>query len=390
MKSYRVFMLAILLWIIRSLCHAQDAGVSTESPKSQTETVSETVSTSGGGGGGGGVSDDITLPDRLPIENIAALRSYAIEEIRRGYINIYSPTLVWPGTKTWGEFRYNPSEDGVNISEVRSLFWSQKLVFAVANPKSQVQVYAQLNNNDGDVLFQGWSFFHLEKRNDKWQVPENGTLFELRLAERIPIKVPESVTYGRLQEWNESGEVTADVNVEVRNGRLYFPTYFAGRSGRLYLNVREADQKERAILFDLRTGLPANVSDLAANFLPILRNVVDIDDPSVIRWSVPEEKASTLFVIKFRTKQPVSIFPLQGTDSSGAVVAKATALWVRRVGGPGHSDMEEWKRAVFEGGNPVEGELGPGRYHMFFEWPGSFGRDQIEVGRPVPSQGEKG
>lgn len=386
-KIFGLLILATVLWTIAALCRAENVSSSQAVP-----VESSTISVSGGGGGGGGGSGDIgneVFPvDRLPVESVAALRSYAIEEIRRGYISVYSPTLVWPGAKTYGEFRYAPSEDGVNLAEVRSLFWQQKLTFALANPRSQVQVYAQLSNNEGDQLFQGWNFFQLEKRGERWQVPEKGILFELQLVDRIPIHVPESVGYGRIQEWNEDGEVTAEVNVDVRNGKLYFPTYFAGRNGRLYLNVRGDDQSERAVLFDLRTGRPAEVSDVSANFLPLLQNVIDVDGPSVIRWSVTEERASTLFILSFRAKQSITVFPLQGTDGSGSVVARAVTVWIRKIGGSGFSDGIKWDRSVFDGDKPIEGTLGPGRYHLFFEWPDGFGRGF--EGGPPPQSGGKG
>src|SRR3989344_5521355 len=118
MKTAIRLIIASALLTISALCRAQDVP-----PGPTVDTIPiETIA-------------DISLP----IESEAALRSFAITEIRQGWIGIGGDTQIWVPESS-RNFRYKPTKLGASIKEIQEIFFQKVLKGRFANPKGRVYV----------------------------------------------------------------------------------------------------------------------------------------------------------------------------------------------------------------------------------------------------------
>lgn len=183
------------------------------------------------------------MPDVLAfLSSRAALRAYAIESARQANLNIESTGMSgsWGTGSSWE----SPQESRAILETINA--W--RFAFTMENPADSVHATAEIKNTEWDTLFSAQAWQTPEPVERGYRLPELYFYFEM--AELIPFKVDRSIQWGQLKYLSEDGKTIVTIDLDVRNGKVYFRSGFAGRA----ILVLRGSTWGDTFLYDLRNG----------------------------------------------------------------------------------------------------------------------------------------
>jgi hypothetical protein len=185
-------------------------------------------------------------PASMPVGSYSQLKAYASEQVNFAQMDLwaatYQPVLAEPnvisGTRLEGESPFMFLE--------RVLKHNFK--FKLLDKRDQIHINGSAYSSNGDLLFWGNETGYVY---DRW----NGTygfsisLLKLHLADLIPLPaggITNAVIYYR----DENGQFAWPLPLTIYEGKIYFPTKYAGQEGQLIATYKSASGYEQ-VAYDL-------------------------------------------------------------------------------------------------------------------------------------------
>lgn len=294
------------------------------------------------------------LPDKLPIGSIAALKSYALEQVRGAWISVNSASLIRSG-RNYARVEYVPGPLGPRMTEIAELVKMEKLSFEVSDVRDYLSAYIAYQNSDGWTLFDGGQSFLLEYGKEGWVVPEHARKVVIDLVHEVPITLG-GLASARIIERGEKGEIVRFFSPRVYEGRLLFPTYFAGRNGELILDFSD----DRVGVYLLSKGSAVPPIGATSSFEPVVRDTLAFRNTNYV-YVVPEELENPLVELTLTVPTAVSFYA-QVFDKELRQWEIATGGWLRSQG------SLEWEFFLLKPESPALLDLGTGVHYIVFRW----------------------
>lgn len=288
------------------------------------------------------------VPDKLPTGSRALLQAYAFEMASEVKAGIGSVSIVGNGNTYF-------SRAARNGAHALELMASAKFTFSVENGNDPVYLWAQIEDEDGNVLISGsaqksivMSRFGFYQINDK-QV-------EMEYSQSLPIHFPGvQSAYAFIRD--ENGKTIRRDFIPTRNNKILFPVALAGEvSLQIFASDESGEFREYVYYNDgwrnpeptkVMTGIEAKVE-----------NTIFVTD-SFINNVVLESKNgigdNPLFVLTLNQNQLVNFFAM---TSEGKF---ATGYYIKKDKGP-------IMRYEVPQGFEVAQDLEWGTYYVWFTW----------------------
>lgn len=318
------------------------------------------------------------VPQSLPIGSLSALRGYAIEQASSADASVSSLSSVqykyvwqdWSSTKLGSEL----------LAVISSLDLKG---FSVENPKDPLYLYVDVSNRTGDRLFSASNVIQPVTSGIAWALPPTAGNIKLVLADTVPIAF-EGLYGAGLRYKDPSGRTFQFEDIQVRDGKVYFPKALAGNpSVTLWLYVNVNDGSSKTFVYSPKDN--GKIVD------PTVLNVTL--SPSIEGYAPFQDANPALFV---PSAGGVGINPtveLVLTSGRSVIVSavttelrQATAFWVRARG-----DVRPTRYSA--GGGSAMITLPAGVYYITPEWNPSEFKDAAQTYTPYQPYyggGEKG
>lgn len=148
----------------------------------------------------------------LPIRSQDEIRQYTMKHCVSGWRSVYSDSIDWNNTNN---MTY-ASAKGAFGEEILASIFDVKMRYAIINTNDNVRSYAGLNDKDGNTFFYGYA---------EYAIGENP---QIGMWMQSTIVGPTNVSWAEILVLNEDGETADRINVELRNGQMVFPWWYAG------------------------------------------------------------------------------------------------------------------------------------------------------------------
>lgn len=212
----------------------------------QTTTTTTTTTTSS-------AVAPASAPEKMDmLASAAELKNYALSEVAAANSFVWGPSIL------------------TSVGEVRSLYVagdvdevigklmldpSNKFKFKIRDA-STLNVYASLTNEDGDGLFNSYTdVTPFANPNGGFSI---SPALHLYMNWTIPVKFP-GAQYARIEHIDPNTGESWTVNLNVSNGKIYFPAQYAGRGtlivGRQYPNGNTPAGYDLELAYTLKDGL---------------------------------------------------------------------------------------------------------------------------------------
>lgn len=317
----------------------------------------------------------------LPIQSVAALRAYAIEQIANVSAYIWSQSQVYNNNTTssfWSV--YGPNPNGTDLSEVYGLVSSHPLNMEVSGTNDWCYTQTGFYNQDGDNLFYG-------SRSFKTAIPvcpigytcvsQNPFDITMNMSQTIPIYMI-NVNYVRILERDENGNIVRDYSArlggekgDARVRKVYFPAYFAGKKGEVIVQYWDG-QTSSSKVFGLSTGLEQPTTPVAGTITAKIKDVLAFKNQDVtIRIPSNPQGINPTIQVVFTTNQVAafSAFVVNGTNT----VESPKGFWIRKA----KQDTWEYEPLMTNNGplaQPIDFSWDAGVYYIIVDWQ-NFGKN---------------
>lgn len=276
-------------------------------------------SSSDGASSGGGQSSVSKVPTSLPfLSSRAALRTHAAESARNAYVEFTSPGMQYGAS--WG----TGWEGITSLEAIADDIDDMNVEFPMVNVVDTVKAEAKITNTEGEDLFLATSWRTPEQEDDDGEYVLPQFYFGFRLADLIPIKLDKSIRWAQVKYLAEDGRTIVTVDVEVRNGKMYYPEKFAGKS-MLVLH----DDKGKAHVYN-RKGLHVPTENVewsgAQSYFDGLYSFQNPSNIDVQVWSWNGQGQNPAFEVTMTSSRSVNC---RVYSNEGAV---ATGFYVRHQG----------------------------------------------------------
>lgn len=187
-------------------------------------------------------------PEYLPVESLAALKSYAKATTTRASMQVYGNHLV----AFIGEVRY-VDVNGRNASDVINKL-KDSAVFKIRATDSTKPIYAygQLMNSDGHDLFQSETINVTIAPNGSGGYDIIDSKLMYKLAWRIPLPAIQGVNSAYVQ-YEENGKQWTESLYVGGNGVIFLPPNYAGKNATLIAS-RYTQNGYEQFAYNLSTG----------------------------------------------------------------------------------------------------------------------------------------
>jgi len=281
----------------------------------------------------------------LPVYSRDVLRLHLLEQVRGGYIVLWAPTME--PAAVWVEV------NGGSIREVLGLLSKEEFVFRVKNPDEKISGYADLRSESGEILFVGSISFSAKELSSG-----NLPVFRLMMSDRVWITVPgakgvEISAALVFQREDGSTERTDPLNVDTKEGRILFPTRYAGATG--VLLTITGPQGE---------SFTQRLSEAGGSFAPLNKTdsifvVADhyfFDDPSVVEVVGMSGMPPTAEILL--TAERIVKFSVKGFIAEDASYEVPYAMVL----------IKDGEVTEYPFGDRFQIRLPKGRYQVFWRW----------------------
>jgi len=262
----------------------------------------------------------ITSAQVLPITSVEQLGTYAIDRAVMA---------------SAGVSQYLPAGSGITVAITNSTargisnaIASIKHSFEIPNPADPIYPWANVVDNDWDLLFWGGQTVHLVTAKGGYDLPPEFGKFKLQLADEVPIKVAgliQALVYLR----DTSGRiVSGGYQLRVQNGKLYFPWRLCETNAIVagYVQTSESDYGWR--YWDVRSGTTITPEQLSGVFETMIEGIVSATDgPAIVRIESVGGVGKNKALEFYSTGKQFSAAQFQTTEGGWPLGA-----WVRRKG----------------------------------------------------------
>jgi|GEM_PF-2581003 len=320
----------------------------------------------GGGSSGGG-----STIESLPIGSIAELKAWALEQSRHIHSGVWAITSTTTGTNTVTSYSRVLS-NGLDVIEDLKYVNNLQFTMNIHNLQDRIEFHSSIEDSEGWSLFYGNGSSRIFLISGKY-VTDHVRL-DLRMSEYVPIPV-ENAQWAAIRERDENGNVISYYNVSVFNSgnyetsksRLYFPAYFAGRSGELVVGFKDGSEK----FFELQNGKKLPTQRVVGQLSVQVPGVIGLRDTNAVYIAVSRED--------YRENRGTTV---QLTLTQATAVAFASWLpgtneemaYAVRIRASGSSKTQEYK--IIEPTYYVPVALDAGRYYITFRFRSGFGKDE--------------
>lgn len=329
---------------------------------------------SGGGGGSSAPPQEEII--YLPIGSFQALKAWAIENVTRGRVQVWSTSQTGKRSPKAGEPFAIPG--GSAPSEIARLISIQPLSITVARPDADsIGIYVSLENAEGYQLFHGQSEFRLIKSGDTWGVAGGTITPTLQIAQNVRFPKLDGASEMQVFFRNESGQVTDSRYVPLGE-RAFIPAYIAGRRGEAYIVSRLSDGTEVRRAFGLQSGNYLPGVGMGFQINPPFYNVREFGANESKPLFVVNEKAQSYLLgfLQYTMATDVALTP-PFVYQNNNLIERPTVFFIRLVG------SKDWYRFETTVEHPNTTRLGPGKYWIYVPV-SAFGDNPENPEAPVP------
>ncbi|MFA6797230.1 MAG: hypothetical protein WCR40_00750 [Candidatus Paceibacterota bacterium] len=301
-----------------------------------------------------------------------ALTSYAISQVSRGIVQIWTATSVYGESFTNDVYCELSSSERSDAFKVLDLLKQQQLYFSVARPDvDEINSYIGLYNKDGWCMFYGWGYGNLLKDEmGNWFPPASLLKFESHLNWEIPIYVGEGVYNAKVILRDENSNVINTKWLDVSDSYVVYSRDFAGQNGEILVMIEGG----KSIVASLKDDKVYEVVGVPAK--------IDTSIDGVIRFDTNASK----LVVNPKSYEGYGDSPLvRGTftEKMWFTLSAATmegeiplGVWYRNVE---TSSVDDWQYlpvsniTIDFGNNTETGNIDipigmPGTYEFRFDW----------------------
>ncbi|MDE1941247.1 MAG: hypothetical protein KGI66_03965 [Patescibacteria group bacterium] len=155
------------------------------------------------------------------IKSEDALRVYALGQCANASASVGS--ALPSGNESYG---YVPVSEST-AAGISNTIAGMNLSIDVVNPKDSLYAWAAVYNADGDQLFNGYHQFWLVNGKGGYSMPDDYGNISLKLYDYIPVRIANAQS-AFIDILNDAGQTQAEINLNVYNGKVYFPRQLAG------------------------------------------------------------------------------------------------------------------------------------------------------------------
>lgn len=288
------------------------------------------------------------VPSSLPIGSRALLQAYAFENSAEAKAGIGSASAISGGNTYF-------SKSVRNGSHAIEVLRTARFTFNVENVKNPANLWAQIEDKDGNVLMSGsdqkevvMSQFGFYQVKDK--------ALPMSYSPSLPIRFP-GVQYAYVYIRDEEGKTIRQDNVPVRNGNILFPSAIAGE---VSLKVAAVDESGKWVEYLYSKDGWRNVDPdrVFSGLEPKVENTAFVTDSHLNNVIVDSKNGygnNTLFVLTLNQNQLVNFFAM---TSEGYL---ATGYYIKKDKQP----VNYWE---IPKGFEVAHDLEWGTYYVWFTW----------------------
>ncbi len=186
-------------------------------------------------------------PTAMPIGSYAQLKAWAVEQVSFAQMDLWAPTYQ----SSPGEVNVvsGNRQDGESPFLFLDRVLKQNFKFKLLDKRDWIQVYGSAYSSGGEMLFWGQESGHVYDRRDG-TYGFSISLLKLHLAESIALpagNITNAVIYYR----DEYGQFNWPLPLTIYEGKIYFPTKYAGREGQLIASYKSASGSYEQVAYDL-------------------------------------------------------------------------------------------------------------------------------------------
>jgi hypothetical protein len=193
----------------------------------------------------------VGLPPKPPLaleflSSKAALRAYAAELARGVSFDLTSAGFSEGGGYGFGSSWNSPT----NLAGIQKQLLRWEYEFPMSNPLDRIDINAKIVSEEWENLFLAFPTSvqaYRENEDDEYTIGE--TFLYFKLAPEIPVRVGKSIKQARISYIGDDDSTIVNEQLQVRNGKFYFRSDFAGKS-----IVLLTDDEGNRFAYDLRRG----------------------------------------------------------------------------------------------------------------------------------------
>jgi len=323
----------------------------------------------GDGSSGGG-----STIESLPIGSIAELRAWALEQSRRIYSGVWSATSLKGSNTVTTHTRV--LTNGMDIIKDMEYLNNLKFLMNIHNLQEEISLYSSIDDSEG------WNLFYGQASSRAFAISDNELVANAKIVIRMNSYIPIPVNnakWATISERDEYGNVIAyhQVTVIDYKNSLYFPVFFAGRAGEMFVEFKDGTQS----FFNLQNGKKMNPQQVTSQVSVKMLGVVGIEDTNAVYIEVSErdydEGRSTTVQLTLSQATWVAF-------ASWLPNVDAEKAYSVRIRASGSDKTQEYK--IIEPAYYVPVALDAGRYYITFRFRSGFGED--EYTRPPQNTGK--
>lgn len=213
------------------------------------------------------------VPASLPIQSRAALKAHAIGAAKTGYTQLWGQKIL---SQDGDVTRF--SVTGKNADDVIKQLTSPSNVFSTRTTDVNAPMYAygSITDGDGQLLFWGNAGEQIKLVADtSGKMKITGGALTFRLAGQVPFEI-EGAQSAQIQYEATDGSQWAE-DVTVQNGKVFFPTNYAGTKSTLVIGIRTSAGYAQ-IAYSAQTGARNPGTSLEGTLASSLENHLTASD----------------------------------------------------------------------------------------------------------------
>ena len=229
------------------------------------------------------------------------------------------------------------SETDIDCTELMINLAFLDLSFSVTRPKDAITVYVGLYDKAGNQLFIGTKSDYLTLVDGSYIVPDSlkSVYVEMCAVLNIPLSNSASAQYARVATRDVNDQVTMGTYLPIYDGKLSFPTQYAGCNGELVISCY-SDGHYYEEWYDLKSMELLPQEYVSTRVCTQINEYYNFGtDPWCINFWINQQADGTYSnpLLKFEVGSE-KIVPMSGylSDSDGNLVETAYAVAYRKMG----------------------------------------------------------